>query len=127
MPGADDRRRRYKKGLYAETLCAWVLRLKGYRILARRYKTPVGEIDIVAKRGGVLAMVEVKARASRDAGAESVTPAAQRRIAAATRHFVAGRENLANNSIRFDVMIVVPWSVPVHETGAWQSEDLGNI
>ena len=57
-----DRRAGYARGLVAEGIAAWLLRLKGYRVLATRYRTPLGEIDIVARRGKVLAFVEVKAR-----------------------------------------------------------------
>jgi hypothetical protein len=68
----DRRRRAYRFGHWAETLCVWWLRLGGYRVLARRYKTPVGEIDIVARRGAALAFIEVKARrhTTRDDGGE---------------------------------------------------------
>ena len=71
MPGEDDRRARrtaYLFGQKAETLAALWLRLKGYRILARRFRAPPGEIDLVARRGRVLALVEVKARADLAAG-----------------------------------------------------------
>ena len=67
-----QRQRAFRAGRAAETLCCWALRLKGYRILARNWKTPVGEADIVARRGRVLAFIEVKARASHGAGIEAV-------------------------------------------------------
>ncbi len=62
----------FRRGLWAETLCLWALRLKGYRILARRYRSPAGEIDLIARRGSVLAAVEVKARADHVRASESV-------------------------------------------------------
>ena len=67
-----DRRAGYARGLVAEGIAAWVLRLKGYRVLATRYRTPLGEIDIVARRGKVLAFVEVKARPTVEAGLEAI-------------------------------------------------------
>jgi putative endonuclease len=65
-------RKAYRLGHLAETRCVWYLRLKGYRILSRRFKTPVGEIDIVARHRGTLVFVEVKARADVEAAAGSL-------------------------------------------------------
>jgi putative endonuclease len=69
---ALSRRAGYRQGLRAETIAALFLRLKGYRILARRFTSPVGEIDLVARRGTSLVFVEVKARPTLDAAAESI-------------------------------------------------------
>src|ERR1044072_5494531 len=82
QPNAD-RVAAFGLGLSAESRAAAYLIAKGYRILARRWKSPVGEIDIVARRRQLLVFVEVKARASLDAAAESVLPRQQQRIAAA--------------------------------------------
>ena len=72
-----DRRLAERRGRRAETLAAWYLRLKGYRILARRYRTPVGEIDLIVRRGRLVAFVEVKRRPTEAEAAEAVTrPAA---------------------------------------------------
>ncbi len=92
----------------------------GYRILARNYRAPVGEIDIVARRGRTMAMVEVKARASQTAGAEALAPRQQRRIARAAEYFVAARPELAACELRFDLMLVQPWRPPVHVRDAWR-------
>jgi putative endonuclease len=73
----------YQTGLAAQRICRLALRLKFYRILATRYKTPVGEIDIIAARGHTVVAVEVKARATREAAIESISPEQQSRIARA--------------------------------------------
>ena len=108
-------------GRRAEAWAAWLLRLKGYRILARRFKTPVGEIDLAARRGGVLAVVEIKARPDLADGMAAVTPAARRRIARATDAFLAyyGRPP---RTVRFDVIVVRPWRLPRHIPDAWRPD-----
>lgn len=83
------RQRAHKRGLAAETWAAWYLRLTGWRILKRRYKTKAGEIDLIAKKRKTVAFVEVKARKTRDAALEAVTPASQKRIAKAAKIFVS--------------------------------------
>jgi len=117
---AMERRRRDARGRRAEALCAWLLRLKGYRILARRLRTPQGEIDLIARRGRVLAFVEVKARATKASAVESIGEHQRRRIERAALRFVAGRSDLADLQPRFDVMIVVPGRAPIHLRGAWR-------
>lgn len=107
-------------GRLAESLCAWHLRLRGYRILARRFRTPVGEIDIVARRGGILAVVEVKARADAALALESLRPRQRARIMRAAEAFIAARPALAGMDVRFDVMVVVPWRPPDHIQDAWR-------
>jgi len=111
-----------RRGHRAETLCCWLLRLKGYRILDRRVRTPMGEIDILARRGGVLAVVEVKARPSRAAAAESVSPRQRHRLGRAARWVLAARPGLSALSLRFDAMLVAPWRMPEHLPGAWAED-----
>ncbi len=84
----SDRQRRDATGRRAEIISAWLLRLKGYRILAQRFKTPVGEIDLIAKRASIIAFVEVKARPSAAAAMESVSARQRRRIARAALLFL---------------------------------------
>ncbi|MEE8280468.1 MAG: YraN family protein [Alphaproteobacteria bacterium] len=115
-----DRRRVYRTGRHAESSCAWYLRLFGYSILARGYHTPVGEIDIIARRGSTLAVIEVKARASLAAAGDAVTPRQRRRVARAAALFVAHRPDFARLFVRFDVMLVRPWRLPVHIKDAWR-------
>lgn len=118
----ERRRRAWRRGLWAETLCAASLGLRGYRILDRRMRTPVGEIDIVARRGRVLAVIEVKARGAMDTAAEAVTPRQRQRLTRAAGWLIAGRPDLAALQIRFDVMLVAPWRLPKHVVDAWRAD-----
>ena len=118
----DHRRAAERRGKAAELLCLWHLRLKGYRILARRYKTPAGEIDLIVRRGATLAAIEVKARADFDAATEAVTRRQQQRITRAIAHFLGGRPDLATLAARFDVMLVAPRRWPRHLVDAWRDE-----
>ncbi len=115
-----ERQRRYRLGRHAELLCAWHLRFRGWRILARRYRSPVGEIDIVARRGRLIAFVEVKARRDRVAALESVTERQRARVRRAAELFVGAHPALAALDLRFDVMVVSPWSMPHHVIDAWR-------
>ncbi len=115
-----ERHRRYRLGRHAELVCAWHLRLRGWRILARRYRTPVGEIDIVARRGRLVAFVEVKARGDRARALESITGRQRRRVRRAAELYVAAHPALAGLDLRFDVMVVSPWSFPYHVIDAWR-------
>ena len=113
------RLRAYRFGLRAETICVWWLRARGYRILARRFDARVGEIDIIARRGALLAMVEVKAR--RGDPADAVPTMRQRqRIARAAEAFMARSPGLAGCDIRFDLMVARPWRLPNHIEDAWR-------
>ena len=124
MSDARRRRRRARRfGRLAESLCAWHLRLRGYRIVARGFRSPVGEIDIVARRGGVLAVVEVKGRGDLATAADSLGHRQRRRIARAAEAFVKAWPGYAGLDLRFDVMLVRPWGLPRHLTGAWRSGD----
>ncbi|HJQ57196.1 MAG TPA: YraN family protein [Vineibacter sp.] len=107
-------------GRWAEWRCVWRLRLSGYRVLARRLRTPAGEVDIVARRGALLAFVEVKARADLDVAAFALTEPQWRRIARAAEMFVARRPALAGCAIRFDAMLVTPRGWPRHIVDAWR-------
>jgi putative endonuclease len=83
------RRKAHDRGLSAENRAAWALRLTGWRILKRRYKTAAGEIDLIAKKRKTVAFIEVKARRTREEAFAAVTPASQKRIVRAARIFVA--------------------------------------
>jgi len=109
----------YKTGLNGEKICRIALRLKFYRILAERYKTPMGEIDIIATRGRTVVAVEVKSRTTSDAAAESISPQQQMRIANALQYFVMRTPRFANANLRFDVMLASPWRWPTHIKNAW--------
>jgi putative endonuclease len=112
----------HQTGLVAETLCRWVLRLKGYRILAARYKSPLGEIDIIALRGKTVAMVEVKARPTFDQALEAISPRQRQRLQRATMEWLARHPQLAQHDVRFDAMLAAPWRWPRHITNAWQAD-----
>ena len=102
----------YRKGARAEMQAAAYLRLKGYEILAMRYKTPVGEIDVIARKGRALVFVEVKARACEAEGLEAVHYRARRRIEQAALHFIALHEAVYSGyALRFDVIVVAPKQV----------------
>jgi putative endonuclease len=116
---SPKRLRAWQRGRAAETLCVWHLRLRGYRILARGYRVPVGEIDIVARRGRVIAAIEVKARDSAVAAGEAVAPRQRRRVARAFEQFLAGHPQHAGLILRFDVMLVARGSWPRHLSNAW--------
>ena len=110
----------HRLGHVAELRAVWRLRLAGYSVLARRYKTKLGEIDIVVRRGGILAFVEVKARADVTAAAESLLARQRRRIARAAAGYLALRPELQSCRCRFDVILVTPWRWPRHIRDAWR-------
>lgn len=117
-----DRRKAEARGRRAEWAAAVFLRLKGYRILARRAKTPVGEIDIVAARSKLVAFVEVKARQRRDEAAWALTPRQARRIARAAAYWLGGHPTFAQHDCRFDIVIISPYQMPLHLPDAFQDE-----
>jgi putative endonuclease len=116
----NKRRRADRAGRVAEALCALALILAGYRILARRFRTPVGELDIVARRGRVLAFVEVKARASLALAAEAIAARQRQRVERAAGAYLALHPALAGFDQRFDAMLVAPWRWPRHIRDAWR-------
>ncbi|RWX76773.1 YraN family protein [Neorhizobium lilium] len=109
-----SRRKAERRGHLSEYVAALYLLLKGYRILAIRHRTRLGEVDIVARKGNVLAFVEVKARRSEQAGIDAVGFDSQRRIRAASDLWLARHGNLATLSQRYDVIVVVPRRWPRH-------------
>lgn len=116
-------RRAERRGRLAEALCRWHLRLRGWRILARDWRCPAGELDIVAQRGGLVAIIEVKSRRDTATAAEALNLRQRRRIARATQAFLATRPDLAQRALRFDVMLVAGLRLPRHLAGAWRSGD----
>jgi len=115
------RQRAERRGRFAEWLCLWHLRLRGWRILAKGWRCPSGEIDILARRGRVLAIIEVKSRNELDAAASALPPRQRRRIARAAEAFLLSRPDLAPLDLRFDLMLVAPLRVPRHWPGAWRA------
>jgi len=110
----------YRFGHFAESLCAFSLRLRGYRILEKRYRTHVGEIDIIAACHPILAIVEVKARTGKGCRVEETLQANQRRrIERTAGAYLALHPEYAGYQLRFDLMTVRPWQIPQHLKGAW--------
>jgi putative endonuclease len=107
-----------KGGRRAETIAAWWLRLKGWAILARRVRTPVGEVDLVARRGKTVAFVEVKARATAEQAAFALDDYRLRRVAAAAEA-LAHRYARAGDDLRIDAIFVVPGRLPRHVPNVW--------
>ena len=108
-----------RSGRRAESLAAWWLRLKGWRILARRARTPLGEVDLIARRGRTLAFVEVKARATREQCDVALDEYRLRRVAAAAEA-LAGRYARAGDDLRIDAMLITPRRLPRHLVNVWR-------
>ena len=120
-PPRPERVAAFRVGLSAESRAAALLIAKGYRIVARRFRTPVGEVDIVARRGSVLVFVEVKARSRLDDAAEAVTDRGKRRIVAAAEAWLAQNPDDVNRDIRFDAVLVAPRRLPRHIEAAFDA------
>jgi len=119
----EKRRAAWLRGRSGETLAAWFLRFKGYRVLARDYRTPGGEIDLIARRGRVLALVEVKARPSLEEAAAAIGPRQRERIERAAAIFLHRHPALADCDPRFDAVLIAPMRLPRHIIDAWR--DMG--
>jgi putative endonuclease len=109
-----------KRGALAETLAVWRLRLAGWRIVARDLRLGPAQIDIVARRGRVLAFVEVKRRGRLDDAADALHPAQRARIARAAEIFLAQRPGFAAFETRFDAILIAPGRFPEHRQDAWR-------
>jgi putative endonuclease len=120
-PPRPERQAAFSLGLSAESRAAAYLIAKGFRILSRRWRSPVGEIDIVARRRHLLVFVEVKARADLDEAAESVTPRQRQRIAAAAEAWLAVNGADGFRDIRFDAILIAPRKIPRHIPGAFET------
>jgi len=117
LPG---RRRAWRHGRIAEAVAVGYLRLSGWRIVARNWRSPAGEIDIIARRRHILAMIEVKTRvALRDAG-EAIGVHQQSRIRRAASLYLARHPEMASLDVRFDAILIMPWRWPVHLRDAWR-------
>ena len=108
-----------RRGRRGEGWAGWWLRLQGWRIVARRVKTPRGEIDLVARRGRTVAFVEVKWRAAGEELALAIDEYRLRRVAAAAEA-VAHRYARPDYTIRIDVLLLAPGRWPRHIVNAWQ-------
>ncbi len=115
------REKAYRRGHFAEQFACFALLLKGYSILERRYKTSVGEIDVIASRGNVTIFCEVKARRDYTTAAESISFKQKERISRAADYYMSHlKSDYKNNRIyRRDVILVTPWRWPIHIENAW--------
>ena len=116
-----DRQAAYRRGHKAEWLAGTFLLAKGYRPLARRYRTPLGEIDLIVRRGRTIVFVEVKARNSLAEAFDAIGAAAERRLLAAADLWLASHPGAAGFDLRFDLVLIVPWRLPRHVPNAIQA------
>ncbi len=116
----QKRRAAYRHGHLAEAAAMLLLLVKGFRPLARRYRTPLGEIDLVMKRGRTIAFVEVKARAIERDALESVGLQSERRMADAADLWLAKHPAASGLNLRYDMVLVQPWRLPRHIPDAFR-------
>ncbi len=117
-----ERRAREARGRWAESIAAWSLRLRGFRVVARRYRTPVGELDLVARHGRLLTFVEVKARPHRDQALDALTEGQCQRTARAAQLSLQRHPSYAGCTMRFDLVAICPWRLPFHLNDAWRQQ-----
>ena len=120
-PKSKARIEAYRDGHRGEALAAWLLRLKLYRVVQRRCKTPVGEIDLIATRFGTLVFVEVKRRARADGEAEALAAVNTARITRAAQYWLARQPRWAGAPCRFDVIFLAPGRWPRHVINAFDA------
>ena len=120
----DRKRAAERWGRWAEWLCRIHLTLTGWRVVNHRLKSPrgtgIGELDLVARRGDVVAIIEVKARSTQAAAFESLSLDQRQRIARAAEQLLARHPEWHSCTLRFDVMAVAPWTWPKHLADAWR-------
>lgn len=107
------------KGRQAEAKAALMLRMKGYRVLEKRYRSPAGEIDLIASKRGLFVFIEVKARKTVEEAFESITQKQRQRIEAAANHWIQNQSS-QEFACRFDVIAVAPGRLPAHMKDAWR-------
>ena len=115
-----SRQQRERAGRFAETLAAWLLRAARLPHPGAPLCHPLGEIDLVARRGDLVVFVEVKRRRAPDDALAALLPRQQARIARAATAFLQRRPQLATCAVRFDLVAVVPWRLPRHVQDIWR-------
>ena len=115
-----DRQKHYRAGVWAERIAGVYLSCKGYRILERRYKSPVGEIDLIAKRAGRIGFVEVKYRQSLEQAAFSITEFQKTRIVQAAKFWLSQNSQETYEELSFDAVLFAPWRWPQHIQNAFE-------
>lgn len=116
----QDRARNYRRGHRGEWLAALALMVKGYRIVARRYRTKLGEIDLIARRGDLVLIVEVKVRPTLVEAMDAVARLSERRIEAAADIWLSRQRDHGRLSLRFDLVAVLPRRWPIHVADIFQ-------
>ena len=114
MAKRPTRQEAERRGHRGEWIAAWYLRFKGYRIVAKRFKTKSGEVDIIARKKDLIVMVEVKARPSVLEAMNAITATAERRIETAGDIWLARQKDFAKLSVRYDLIAIIPRQWPVH-------------
>lgn len=122
MPDIKMRQKNEKRGRRAEFFAALWLQVQGWQIIARRARTGAGEIDLVVRRGRVLAFVEVKARNTIEQGLNAVTPYQQKRLVRAGAVWRSTHPRFAPLQPRYDLIVIMPWRWPRHVPAAFQAE-----
>lgn len=120
-PPSPKRQEAFRLGVAAEDEAAAIFAAQGFRIVAQRWRSGAGEVDLVVRRGDLLVFVEVKARARLDTAAESVTARQRARIVAAAEAWLAGHPEDASRDVRFDAVLVAPGRDPVHIAAAFDA------
>ncbi|RFC69329.1 MULTISPECIES: YraN family protein [Mesorhizobium] len=115
-----DRIRAYRRGHRSEWFASLALMAKGFRIVARRYRTKLGEIDLIARRGDLVLIVEVKARKSLLEAMDAIARQSERRIEAAADLWLSRQRDYGRLSVRFDMIAVLPWRWPIHVPNIFQ-------
>jgi putative endonuclease len=110
----------YRRGHRSEWLASLALMTKGFRIVARRYRTKLGEIDLIARRGNLILIVEVKARKTLIEAMEAIARQSERRIEAAADLWLTRQRDYGRFSVRFDMVAVLPWRWPIHVENVFQ-------
>jgi putative endonuclease len=123
-PRSEFRKFAEGSGRRGEALAALFLMAQGYRVLARRVKTPVGEVDLIVRRGGIVVFVEVKARSFSHQEGEALAAVNRRRIVRAAQAWLIRNPRYAEGGLRFDVIFLAPFAWPRHITGAFDATGL---
>ncbi len=111
---SSERQKRYRHGHSAEYLAAAFLIAKGHRVIARRFKTHVGEIDLITLKAGRIAFIEVKRRPTLAECESSITPKLRQRVRRAADQWLVRNERHQVRVLGFDLVFVIPWRLPVH-------------
>lgn len=117
-----SKQRAEARGRWAEVVTTWIYRFQGFRLLAWRYRTPVGEIDLVMRRGKLIVFIEVKARARLDDALHALLPHQRERLCRAAAIFLRDHPIHHHCDMRFDLMGLQPWRLPCRIINAWRLE-----